>query len=287
MSAPWVLPDSPSAGIADRFRKEYLPGRYIIHKETIMVRITVRSSFILATILFLSSTTAYPLPLPHEVSALERAFSASVEGVSIAPIYQHDLEARAAALFSSHPDDVPRRPQYFLLVDRSPEMQTASLAFFDGDTRTIAIIGTSETSTGNPKRLGFFETPIGIFRNTPRNMNYRALGTKNKKGWRGLGAKGSRVWDLGWQPTRDRKGGTIDIRLMVHATDPDFGEPRLGRQDSKGCIRISAKFNRFLDYYGILDARYEQSARGKRVLLKDRDPVTMEGSLVVVVDSSQ
>ncbi len=73
----------------------------------------------------------------------------------------------------------------------------------------------------------------------------------------------------------------------MHATDPDFGEARLGRPDSKGCIRISAKLNRFLDYYSILDAEYEKSEKGKRIFLKDREPVAKRGSLVVVIDSSQ
>ncbi len=108
-------------------------------------------------------------------------------------------------------------------------------------------MGSDKSSTGNSARLGHYLTPIGVFRNVPSNMNYRALGTKNKRGWRGLGVKGSRVWDLGWQETIHPKGGKINIRLLVHATDPDEGERRLGRVDSKGCIRLTAKMNRFLD----------------------------------------
>ncbi len=50
------------------------------------------------------------------------------------------------------------------------------------------------------------------------------------------------------------RGGIGFMRLQVHATDPVALEPRLGRTASKGCIRITAALNRFLDMHAVLDA---------------------------------
>lgn len=175
--------------------------------------------------------------------------------------------------------------QFFLLVDRNHEVQKAFLAFFDAAGGKVMLLGADKVSTGNPNRRGYFETPTGIFENSPTNMNYRALGTKNEHGWRGLGIKGSRVWDLGWQRTVKGKGEPMDIRLMVHATDPDQGEQRLGTIQSQGCIRVSSRFNKFLDQHGVLDQAYETNAKAKYVLLATRNPIPFAGKYVVVIDS--
>ena len=152
------------------------------------------------------------------------------------------------------------KSQYFVYVDRNPNKQIIVVGFFDSVAKDIAIIGVGRVSTGNQKRHGdYFLTPVGIF--THAN-DYRAEGTRNAKGWRGLGVKNSRVWDFGWQKTC-KNNQPIEIRLLMHATDPDFGEPRLGKVASKGCVRISSKLNKFLDYYGILDSR------GKYLLVGD------------------
>lgn len=178
-------------------------------------------------------------------------------------------------------------PEYFLYVDRNPERQLAFVALYDPDAKRVELIGNDKVSTGNPKRKGHFLTPIGRYENTTTNVGYRAEGTKNKKGWRGLGAKGSRVWDLGWQWTYI-PGGKTCIRLLIHASDPVGGEKRLGKVDSKGCVRISAKLNRFLDHYGILDRNFEakKNVRSLSWLLKsDRQPVMFAGRYLFVSDS--
>lgn len=247
-----------------------------------MIRTVVIRSFI-TLFLLAAASLACAQTLPQEALALKQLFSEEVGQIELEGAYEQALTTRASALLRN----ASAGSQYFLLVDRNAARQIASLAFFDSARQNVTVLGSSKVSTGNPARRGFFETPVGIFRNTPSNMSYRALGTKNSKGWRGLGAKGSRVWDLGWQRTALPKGGSTEIRLLVHATDPDFGEPRLGKQDSKGCVRIPATFNRFLDHYGILDAEYERSEKARYVLRKDRSPVTLAGSLVVVVDSAQ
>ena len=102
-----------------------------------------------------------------------------------------------------------------------------------------------------------------------------------------------RVWDFGWQTAE--KGWNAqeeagEIRLLMHATDPDYLEQRLGRPASKGCIRIPATMNRFLDIHGVLDADYERAVRDdpryRGVLLPERQPTPLAGDALVVVDSS-
>jgi hypothetical protein len=101
-----------------------------------------------------------------------------------------------------------------------------------------------------------------------------------------------RVWDFDWQHAAKGWGtaGEGDIRLFLHATDPDYLEKRLGRPVSKGCVRIPAAMNRFLDRHGVLDADYERAAkddpRFEAVLLSERTPTSLAGSGLVIVDSA-
>lgn len=182
--------------------------------------------------------------------------------------------------------------QYFVFIDRHPDQQNIMVGFFNAISSEIIVLGWDKTSTGKPERRGHYQTPVGIFRNSIDNIGYRALGTKNSKGWRGLGKKGSRVWDFGWQTTEriyQRHEEAIDIRLLLHATDPDFGEPRLGKVDSKGCVRISAKLNKFLDEYGILDADFEANKKLVQIswlLRPDRQTVKCPGRYLLVADST-
>lgn len=181
--------------------------------------------------------------------------------------------------------------QYFVYVDRNPERQTILVGFYDPGRQAVFPIGWDRVSTGTAKRAGHFLTPVGVFENSTANVGYRALGTKNSKGWRGLGAKDSRIWDLGWQWTDHyvkKQRDDRQIRLLLHATDPKYGESRLGRPDSKGCVRISAKLNAFLDCRGILDADYEAEAETFSWLLcPKRQPVARPGRYLIVGDSTQ
>ncbi|OYW12170.1 MAG: hypothetical protein B7Z59_02240, partial [Acidiphilium sp. 37-67-22] len=81
-----------------------------------------------------------------------------------------------------------------------------------------------------------------------------------------------------------------EIRLLVHATDPDLLEPRLGHPASQGCVRISAAMNRFLDRHGVLDREQEAEARDNMrmaaTLPADRTPSPLAGGLLVVIDSA-
>lgn len=188
-----------------------------------------------------------------------------------------------------------KRAQLLIVVDRNPKVQELCfvLAFPKGQGEWRAL-GGGKVSTGNTGRKLYYITPTGVFYNTIERIGYRALGTKNKNGIRGNGVKGMRVWDFGWQwaekgwlPNRE-KG---QIRLEMHATDPDFLEQRLGRPASEGCVRVAAKMNQFIDQNGIIDVLYNQAAhkdkRFSSVLLKNRQSTPLAGDKLVVVDSSQ
>lgn len=211
-------------------------------------------------------------------------------------LVQEDAVARlrlAARTFDSS--------QFFVYVDAAPDRQLAFLVYYEapenmvdpGQTGRTRIIGADLVSTGKLRRGDdSFITPAGVYEHNLDNYGYRAEGTKNSKGWRGLGAKGSRVWDFGFQQgLRQFPRGVYpsQMRLLMHATDPDFGEPRLGSADSKGCVRVSAQFNRFLDVHAILDRHYEEQARldpTRWLLRADRTPVSRPGSLLIIGDTS-
>jgi hypothetical protein len=184
------------------------------------------------------------------------------------------------------------RAQLLVVVDRSPAVQQLRIMLARPD-RAWEVIGGSRVSTGQRGRHGYYITPVGVFLHTDDILDYRAEGTFNENHIRGLGLKGMRVWDFGWQ-TADRGWGDnpdpSDIRLLMHATDPDYLERRLGRAASKGCVRVPAEMNRFLDRHGVLDADYERDAddpRTRSVLLPDRQPTPLAGDALVVIDSSQ
>jgi hypothetical protein len=186
---------------------------------------------------------------------------------------------------------VPVEPQYVVVVDRNPNVQALLLMrrSADGD---YQLAGASPVSTGRPGTYDHFQTPLGVFEHTPGNMDYRAEGTYNENGIRGYGEKGMRVFDFGWQQVPKGWGdhAVIQMRLQMHATDPDQLEQRLGTIQSEGCVRIPASLNRFIDHYGLIDAEYDELAEGGQrvnVLRADREPVEDEGRYMVVVDSGR
>ena len=188
------------------------------------------------------------------------------------------------------------RPQLLVVVDRNPRVQQLAvmLAAPGNDWR---VIGGARVSTGSMGRFDHYVTPRGVFRVTDAILGFRAEGTLNENGIRGLGAKGMRVWDFGWHVAL--KGWKADIgkpdrtpiRLMMHATDPDRLEQRLGQPASQGCVRIPTAMNRFLDRHGVLDAEYERAAitdiRFRALLMPGRQPSTLSGNTMVVVDSAE
>lgn len=237
--------------------------------------------------------TPHPADVDAEVVRLRAALVREVPNL-VARTPERDREwiglAQAALVAAGHALD---RPQLLVVVDRSPQVQQLILVVARPDA-PWTVLGGTKISTGQPGRRDYYITPTGVFLHTDAILGFRAQGTPNENGIRGFGSKGMRVWDFGWQPATkgwraDREQG--DIRFLMHATDPDRLEQRLGRPASQGCVRVSAAMNRFLDRHGVLDADYERAARDDRrfraLLPADRTPGPLGGQALVVVDSSE
>lgn len=211
--------------------------------------------------------------------------------LSLSPDRMNDLLVRARAELKAEHVQV-QTPGLLVVVDRNPAKQLLAVVLARPD-RSWQFVGGTHVSTGQPGRHGYYITPTGVFLHTDAILDYRAEGTYNENHIRGLGRKGMRVWDFGWVTAVKgwrSDGETGEIRLLLHATDPDFLEQRLGRTASQGCIRISAAMNEFLDNYGVLDADYENAAADdpgyNAVLRADRTPTPLAGRTLVVIDSS-
>lgn len=193
---------------------------------------------------------------PVSVKQLQDIFSSMVGRWSI-PFTQADealWQARAASVWSSanYHIDVP---QFVVVVDANLKVQRIALMIASPD-RPWVLIGVSKVSTGQPGRFDHYLTPPGVYAQDGTVLDYRAEGTRNIHGIRGLGSKGMRVWDFGWQwaqPGWKSQPDPRRIRLMMHATDPDYIEPRLGHAASKGCIHVADGLNRFMDKLAVLD----------------------------------
>lgn len=179
--------------------------------------------------------------------------------------------------------------QCVVLVDRSPQVQ-AAMVLVQAASGGWHWLGATAVATGKPGTFAHFRSPLGVFAHTLANPDFRAQGTFNKNHIRGYGLRGRRVFDFGWQQAERGwgAGGSSQMRLQMHATDPRTLEPRLGRVGSEGCIRIPATLNVFLDRHGILDADYLAAvAQGHPlwVLKPDRQPLPWPGRYLVIVDS--
>ena len=187
--------------------------------------------------------------------------------------------------------------QYVLMVDRNPFVQAIFVYWLDPQLPSdrLYFIGASPISSGKPGQYDHFITPLGAFAHSLNNMDYRAAGTPNARGLRALGRKGMRVYDFGWvQGERGwghggRETGELgQMRLLIHSTDPVYLEKLMGIAMSKGCIRVPATLNTFIDRYGLLDSDYEQAmAKGEKfwVIRPDRVPTPWSGRYLVIVDS--
>ena len=239
--------------------------------------------------------------LPHEAGPTPTEVEAELQYLSVAFIQEvpftramtpdHDQIVRAQTAVAASGQAIDA-PQLIVVVDRNPAVQEAVIML----ARPVGpwvIIGGTRVSTGQPGRHGYYITPTGVFLHTADILDYRAEGTFNKNGIRGLGLKGMRVWDFGWQTAT--KGWRSDgergpIRLLLHATDPDRLERRIGRQASQGCVRVPAAMNLFLDRHGVLDGDYEHAAqadtRYRALLRPGRVASPLAGRILVIVDSS-
>ena len=235
--------------------------------------------------------TAPPFDVDGEIARLRVALIHEVPGlIADPPDSERRWIAQTQTAFQGSGYSVAN-PQLMVVVDRNPGVQEMRiiLARPSGSWQSL---GGTKTSTGQVGRRAHYLTPTGVFLHTGAILDWRAEGTFNVQDIRGLGLKGMRVWDFGWQQAErgwGAAGEQSEIRLLLHATDPDYLEQRLGRPASKGCIRIPAAMNRFLDRHGVLDADYERAAKVDRryeaLLLLDRNPTPLAGNALIIIDS--
>jgi hypothetical protein len=263
---------------------------------------------LLAFLLALSPGFAFSPAAAKDVAVNDAAPKADAlkDGTDLAGIYEAQVDRRLnvpeaersyyADLLSKELSGtiLDNRAQYVVLVDRNANVQALMIYWRDPE-GSFHFIGASPVATGVPGQYDHFLTPLGVFDHSIENLDFRAEGTFNELGIRGYGLKGMRVYDFGWQKgTRAwGKGGESMMRLQMHATDPDRLEPLLGVRHSKGCIRIPASLNTFIDHYGLLDADYERAiAAGETfesfwMLSPSREATPWSGRYLVIVDSNR
>jgi len=171
-----------------------------------------------------------PIDVDGEVARLRAALMREVPGAIVdSPEGERGWIARTRAAVAASAQTIDR-PQLLVVADRNPDVQQMRIVLARPDGPWDSLGGT-KVSTGQMGRRDYYLTPTGVFLHTDAILDWRAEGTFNPQHIRGLGLKGMRVWDFGWQ--RAIKGwGTAeegDIRLLLHARDPDYLERRLGR----------------------------------------------------------
>ncbi|HEF4769752.1 L,D-transpeptidase [Burkholderia multivorans] len=182
--------------------------------------------------------------------------------------------------------------EYVVMVDRAPNVQALFIYFRATPANAWLLIGAAPVATGLPGQYDHFLTPLGVFHHSPDHMDFRAEGTTNENGIRGYGHRDMRIFDFGWVDGERGwgKGGKSAMRFQMHATDPDRLEPLLGIRHSKGCVRIPASLNTFLDRHGILDDDYQarvEAGKSLWVLRGDREISPIAGRYLVVIDSAR
>ena len=233
-----------------------------------------------------------PAEVQQEEDKLRAALAAEVKGSQESLAHEPDWIALAKAALAGSEQAPIDRPQLIVVIDRSPGVQAMRIILARPGDGAWEVLGGTHVSTGQTGRFDHYVTPLGVFPHTDAILDWRAEGTFNENHIRGLGLKGMRVWDFGWQVAAkgwlDNQSGPM--RLLMHATDPANLEHRIGRRASSGCVRIPAVMNLFLDRHGVLDYDYERAARDDiryRALLRaDRTPTTLAGDLMIIVDSS-
>jgi lipoprotein-anchoring transpeptidase ErfK/SrfK len=232
-----------------------------------------------------------PLEVDGETGRLRAALHHEVPNLTVdAPEASREWIARAQSAIATSDFKIDH-PQLVVVADSNPRIQQMRILLAQSNKPWMDLGGT-KVSTGQTGRRDYYVTPTGVFLHTDAILDWRAEGTFNENHIRGLGVKSMRVWDFGWQNATKGwgTGETGDIRLLLHATDPAYLERRIGHPASKGCVRIPAVMNRFLDRHGVLDAEYEHAAkedlRFAALLLPDRTPTPLAGDALIIVDSA-
>ncbi|MFX1674639.1 L,D-transpeptidase [Paraburkholderia sp. A2WS-5] len=228
----------------------------------------------------------------HRALAMRQTFASSVKRrLRVPPADQRAYGQRLQAALDEK-NLGALAGEFVILVDRAATVQALFIYFRAMPHEPWQMIGASPVATGRPGEFDHFLTPLGVFEHTPSNMDFRAEGTMNENGIRGYGARDMRIYDLGWVDGERGwgKGGFSPMRFQMHATDPDRLEPLLGIRHSKGCVRIPASLNAFIDHYGIVDAEYQalvDSGKSLWVLHPGREVTPWAGRFIVVIDSQR
>lgn len=228
----------------------------------------------------------------HRALAMRQTFASSVKRrLRVPPADQRAYGQRLQTALDEK-DLGALAGEFVILVDRAATVQALFIYFRAMPGGPWQMIGASPVATGRPGEFDHFLTPLGVFEHTPSNMDFRAEGTMNDNGIRGYGARDMRIYDLGWVDGERGwgKGGRSPMRFQMHATDPDRLEPLLGIRHSKGCVRIPASLNAFIDHYGIVDAEYQalvDSGKSLWVLHPSREVTPWAGRFIVVIDSQR
>ncbi len=237
-----------------------------------------------------------PAQVAAEAARFKRSLAAEVpQLVHLAPDTEHRLISLARAQVAATDTEI-LRPQLVVVVDRAAASQLLAIMLARPE-GAWEVLGAVHVSTGQAGRFDHYVTPTGVYRHGDAILDYRAQGTYNENHIRGLGLKGMRVWDFGWQWAHKGwdpgagKPQETQIRMEMHATDPAVLEQRIGRTASQGCIRIPSSMNHFMDQHGVLDTTYEKLAadeiRFRALLLPGRTPTPLAGDALVIVDSSE
>jgi hypothetical protein len=228
-------------------------------------------------------------PFAHTLANWSTQFSREVDRKLDVPLEQQQQVFKRVQRALADADLDAVEAQTFVVIDRAPQVQAAYVLLLS-PANGWQWLGATAASTGKTGTFAHFVSPLGVFLHTPINPDFRSAGTYNRNHIRGYGERGMRVFDFGWQRAERGwgAGGSSNMRLAMHATDPDRLAQRLGTVASEGCIRIPATLNRFLDAHGVLDANYEAlAAEGKpqQMLRLDRQPLPWPGRYLVIIDS--
>lgn len=168
---------------------------------------------------------------------LAQRYRTRVEGSLAVPQSDARIYASLAELELASRPGLMLRPQYLLVVDSCPFVQTAFL-FFRLLPGRYELVGAAPASTGDPVRPGCVATPCGVFPQAGHPD----------------GELAARVYDFGLQRSR-RPGarGFLPVHLQAHAAQGRSRE-LLGSVQSDGRVLLPPTLVAFLDEYGILDA---------------------------------
>jgi hypothetical protein len=161
--------------------------------------------------------------------------------------------------------EAPSGPQYMLVVDACPAVQTAFL-FWRLLPGRYELIGASPASTGNPEQAGCVQTPQGVFAQAQIEYSRRMT---------------SRVYDFGRQRMRNGpRGPFTDLRLQARAATGRTGA-LLGQVQSDGCILLPPGLVAFLDQFGVLDEGRKEG------VTPTGEALPFAGRYLVVIDSER